>query len=122
MASLSSAFSIFAVASLFLLGCNRQSESSGAGGTANAPVEKSEQYKRGKSLYQAHCASCHALNPKVAGGLGPEVYGSSLELLSKRLLEASYPEGYTPKRPTKVMQSMPHLKSDLDSLFAYLNE
>ena len=31
-----------------------------------------------------------------------------------------YPEGYTPKRKTKVMVPMPHLKSKLPELAAYL--
>jgi mono/diheme cytochrome c family protein len=96
---------------LVLLACNRNQE-----------PQRSETGKRGRALYQAHCSSCHALNPKVAGAIGPEVYGSSLELLKKRILEASYPEGYLPKRPTKIMQSLPHLKSELDAIFTYLNE
>ena len=76
---------------------------------------------RGKSVYQSNCTACHAPDPRVAGALGPDLAKSSLELLELRVLRAEYPAGYTPKRSSKVMQPLPHLKADIPALHAYLN-
>ena len=77
--------------------------------------------KRGRIVYNANCVACHHTNPKLVGSLGPEVWGSTKDLLEARLLNATYPEGYTPKRKSTVMSALPHLKSDIDALAAYLN-
>ena len=53
--------------------------------------------------------------------LGPAVAGSSLELLEARIMRGEYPEGYEPKRPSRVMVPLPHLESRLPELAAYLN-
>lgn len=84
----------------------------------NAPPEPLAD--RGKRSYVANCIACHNINPKLDGPIGPAVAGSSLELLTKRVLDTKYPDGYKPKRPTKVMAPMPHLKEDLEALQAYL--
>lgn len=76
---------------------------------------------RGRTLYAAHCMACHNSNPARPGALGPEVIGASLELLEARVLRASYPAGYTPKRKTAQMAKLPHLAPDLPALHAYLN-
>jgi len=75
---------------------------------------------RGKRAYLANCVSCHNIDPKKDGPIGPAVAGSSLDLLSKRILEGTYPEGYKPKRATGVMAPQPYLKSELEALEAYL--
>ncbi len=77
---------------------------------------------KGKQVYQVQCTACHNANPKMPGALGPEVWGSSKELLEARIMKAEYPPNYKPKRPTKTMVALPHLKSDIDALHAYLNQ
>jgi mono/diheme cytochrome c family protein len=83
------------------------------------PLSEIEQ--RGQALYLSNCIACHNPNPKTSGSLGPEVAGASLILLEKRILEGSYPEGYLPKRKTKMMLPLTHLKDDIPALYAYLN-
>lgn len=87
------------------------------------PVELSseELIAGGRSVYNANCIACHSLDPTMDGALGPAVSGSSLALIEARILRSEYPEGYVPKRPTKVMIALPHLKPRLAELVAYLN-
>ena len=79
-------------------------------------------YKHGKSVYQSYCTSCHNSDPKKNGAVGPDVFGSSKELIEARVLRAAYPPGYTPKRKSGVMVALPYLKKDIDALYAYLND
>jgi mono/diheme cytochrome c family protein len=83
--------------------------------------EQTALISKGRTVYQTSCTACHHSNPKKSGTLGPDVYGSSLELLSARILKAEYPPGYTPKRSTQSMAALPHLAKDLPGLHAYLN-
>jgi mono/diheme cytochrome c family protein len=76
--------------------------------------------QRGRQVYQAQCIACHSPDPAQAGPLGPPLRGASEALLRAKVLEGTYPPGYTPKRPTKVMQPMPHLASDIPALAGYL--
>jgi hypothetical protein len=48
------------------------------------------------------------------------VKGASRALLEAKVLNGSYPEGYAPKRPTRVMPAQPQLTGDIDALAAYL--
>ena len=52
--------------------------------------------------------------------MGPAVKGASKALLEAKVLHGTYPAGYTPKRPTKVMPPTPALAPDIDALAAYL--
>jgi hypothetical protein len=61
------------------------------------------------------------MNPKKAGPLGPDIAGSSLELITARVLTVSYPPGYKPKRATKAMKPLPQLREQIPALHAYLN-
>lgn len=76
--------------------------------------------ERGRQVYLAQCTSCHSPDPAKDGPLGPAAKGSSRDLLDARLLRGAYPPGYKPKRPSAVMQPMPHLGGSLDDLAAYL--
>jgi mono/diheme cytochrome c family protein len=77
---------------------------------------------RGKAVYVTSCAACHHSDPKKDGPLGPAAWGASRDLLNKRIKEAGYPTGYTPKRDTKLMQPLPHISDeDIQALFHYLN-
>lgn len=93
--------------------------------TQNNTDQESPEAKliaRGKAVYVSNCTSCHSSNPKLPGSLGPDVHGSSKELLTARLLHAKYPDGYTPKRSSNAMPAMPHLVNDIDALAAFLNQ
>jgi mono/diheme cytochrome c family protein len=80
----------------------------------------SPEAERGRQAFLAHCSSCHSADPAQNGPLGPAVKGSTRELLEARVLRGVYPPGYTPKRPSAVMQPMPHLAGSLDDLAAFL--
>jgi mono/diheme cytochrome c family protein len=74
----------------------------------------------GRQVYLAQCTACHGPDPAVDGTLGPAVKGATRALLEARLLQGTYPPGYTPKRDTRVMQPMPGLAANVDDLAAYL--
>lgn len=78
--------------------------------------------KRGKVVYQTNCTACHAPDPSLDGGMGPGVAGSSLELLTARIVRGEYPEGYAPKQKTGIMVALPFLEPELPALAAYLNQ
>ena len=80
----------------------------------------SPEADRGRAVYMGQCIACHNPDPAKAGPLGPEVKGSSAELLRAKVVDGTYPPGYTPKRPTKVMQPLPHVAGDIPPLAAYL--
>ena len=76
---------------------------------------------KGKIVYYSHCVSCHNNDPQKQGSIGPQIYGSSKELLHKKMNFGEYPKSYTPKRSTKIMPLMPHLDKEITNLHAFLN-
>ena len=80
----------------------------------------SPEAERGRQVYQAQCIACHNVDPAQPGAIGPGVKGASEELLRVKILQGTYPPGYAPKRPTKVMQPMPQVANDIPPLAAYL--
>ncbi len=80
----------------------------------------SPEAERGRQVYQAQCIACHNTDPAQPGAVGPAVRGASEALLRAKILSGTYPPGYTPKRPTKLMQPMPHLTNDIPALAAYV--
>jgi len=121
-------------------GCSEQ-----AAGPSSAPVESSttmqssaaapvaepaalvvdsrtpdELVAAGRVTYNANCIACHGMDPTRDGALGPAVSGASAELIEARVLRGEYPAGYKPKRDTRVMVALPHLKDKLPELVAYL--
>ena len=87
----------------------------------NETLTLSRDPAKGKAVYNANCTSCHNYNPKKAGSLGPEVYGSSIELLKKKILYGKYPMNYQPKRTAGYMPLLPHLNKQISNLHAFLN-
>lgn len=79
-----------------------------------------ELVKAGRAAYNANCIACHSLDPAQDGALGPAIAGASLALLEARVLRVEYPDGYVPKRTTRVMVPLPHLEPRLVELAAYL--
>lgn len=99
---------LLGVALLWALGCGNAARDDGL-------------VARGRSVYVTSCIACHNPDPARDGNVGPALKGSSLELLQARVLEIRYPPGYRPKRPTKLMPPLPHLKNDIPALHAFLN-
>lgn len=120
-----SRFRSVAVAGLIALAaasgaCNKTTETTPAAPAGPEDAQKA-LITRGRAVYQSVCIACHNSDPKKAGTLGPEVWGSSLELLQARVVDGTYPAGYTPKRTTHVMQPLPQVQKDLPAIHAYLN-
>lgn len=76
----------------------------------------------GRELYLTYCIACHNSDPSLDGPLGPPIKGSNKILLEAKVLHNTYPEGHTPKRPSKAMVPMPFLANDLDALEAFLKK
>ena len=77
--------------------------------------------EKGRMVYFANCVSCHNNNPKKPGSIGPEVYGVSIDVLTKKIVSGKYPGNYRPKRTSKIMPSMPHLNKEISNLHAFIN-
>ncbi len=86
-----------------------------------AEPDPAQLVARGRQVYMANCIACHSQNPAQDGALGPAVAGSSYALVEARVMHGTYPEGYTPKRSSKVMIPLPHLANELTALTAYLD-
>jgi mono/diheme cytochrome c family protein len=93
----------------------------GEGCTRQKPAGDMDPITKGKSVYVSNCTACHNMDPRMDGSLGPAVAGASLELLERRILHADYPPGYQPKRTSKAMAALPHLKNEIDALYKYLS-
>ena len=83
-----------------------------------APLSPSAE--RGRQVYLAQCLSCHGPEPERDGPIGPAIRGASRELLEARIVHGGYPPGYTPKRPTRIMQPQAALAADIPALADYL--
>ncbi|MCE3259886.1 MAG: cytochrome [Bacteroidetes bacterium] len=111
--------------SLFLVfsGCTKKdaATTSSSDGAAAASSSEEQLVARGQTIYKMNCIACHNPDPAVEGPTGPSIKGSSLELVQLRVLKAQYPEGYKPKRDTKVMPPLPHLEKEVPAIHAFLN-
>ena len=102
---------------LFFFGCKKDQLAAPPDGAQAAQA----LVNRGKAVYLSVCIACHNSDPHQPGVLGPEIAGSSKELIEARVMRAEYPAGYSPKRPSHTMVALPHLKDEIDGLHAYLN-
>jgi mono/diheme cytochrome c family protein len=87
---------------------------------AQLPASASALAHHGEQVYRMMCISCHNLDPRKDGSIGPAVAGSSLELVEARVLRGSYPPGYKPKRETHQMPVYPQLATETAAIAAYL--
>lgn len=76
--------------------------------------------ERGRQVYQANCTACHNANPALPGALGPDLKGTSRDLLEAKVVRGQYPAGYRPKRPTAIMPPQPALAADVPALSDFL--
>jgi len=83
-------------------------------------AQLSPSAERGRQIYLSQCVSCHGPDPAQAGPIGPQIKGASKELLEAKVVSGTYPAGYTPKRPTRVMLPLPALAPDIPALADYL--
>ena len=82
--------------------------------------QRSPLAERGRQTFLAQCTACHNPDPAQAGAVGPAVKGTSRDLLEAKVLNGTYPPGYTPKRPTKIMVPIPAVAADIPALAEYL--
>ena len=87
----------------------------------NKTLTSSSDPAKGKTVYYANCTSCHNYKPKKPGSVGPDVYGSSKELLTNKILYGKYPENYQAKRTSGIMPLLPHLNQQISNIHAFLN-
>ena len=87
----------------------------------NNTVALTTDIEKGRMVYFANCVSCHNNNPKKPGSIGPEVYGVSIDVLTRKIVSGKYPKNYRPKRTSKIMSSMPHLNKEISNLHAFIN-
>jgi mono/diheme cytochrome c family protein len=95
----------------------------GVAGCSNdeaAPL--SEAAQRGRGVYMNVCVACHSADPTQDGSLGPNLVGTTRELLEWRVVRGAYPPDYTPKRTTGAMPAFPHLAGQIEDLHAFLRE
>ncbi len=111
-------------ASLLLATCGQDDrpapQSAPADSIAAAPAGAADPTK-GRHVWLAQCIACHNTDPTKDGPVGPAVKGSSRELLEARVLRATYPPGYKPKRDSTVMPARPDLAASIPDLTAYLH-
>jgi mono/diheme cytochrome c family protein len=82
----------------------------------------SAEAQRGRGVYMNVCVACHNADPGKDGAIGPNLVGTTRELIEWRVVKGAYPPGYTPKRATGAMPAFPHLAGDVDALYAFVRE
>jgi mono/diheme cytochrome c family protein len=87
----------------------------------NSKPAPPDPLEKGRALYTANCAVCHNADPNQSGPLGPPIAGAPRALVEARVLHATYPPGYKPKRASRVMQPLPWLAPNIDQLTAFLD-
>lgn len=75
----------------------------------------------GQALYKSRCAVCHNVNPTKPGSIGPDLAGSSLELITLKTQKRQYPVGYKPKRKSRIMPKIKLSETQIKSLHTYIN-
>ena len=80
----------------------------------------SDEYLRGKHVYNQNCISCHNPDPRLLGVLAPDIAGSKEEVIRSMILTGKPPKGVKPKWPDAEMAPLPHLESEVPYIYEYL--
>ena len=75
---------------------------------------------KGKAIYYLNCIACHNLDPKKQGSIGPQTYGYSKELLSKKIFFANI-QRIQIKKVGGAEPIMLNLDKEITNLYAFLN-
>jgi mono/diheme cytochrome c family protein len=76
--------------------------------------------QEGKRIYVSNCARCHNTNPHKPGSIGPDLFSTPENVFYTKVVHGKYPQGYKPKRPTKVMPKFKHLTNKIDMIYKYI--
>jgi mono/diheme cytochrome c family protein len=91
-----------------------------------AAVSKVDQatLDKGRRLYMSNCIQCHHRDPNMKGPIGPEMTDAPLEIMTAKVMTGRYPEklpeGFVPKRSTKLMRPIPKLKDDIPAIYEWV--
>jgi mono/diheme cytochrome c family protein len=105
---------------LAFLSCSKQEPIKTAQIVESKIVTNLENKIDGSTIYKMKCTSCHNADPTKAGSIGPDIANSSYELLEAKTQRKTYPEGYTPKRKTKIMPKIPLTEEQIKAIEAFL--
>jgi len=83
-------------------------------------TEYSEEYLRGKRVYNQSCISCHNPDPRLVGVLAPDIAGSKEEVIRSMILYGKPPEGVAPKWSHTNMAPLPHLENEVPYIYEFL--
>lgn len=97
---------------LFFAGCTKSIEPE----RVMTPLEK-----QGQLVYVTNCLSCHNSDPTKPGSLGPDIAGTSIEILTIKIKGLPFPSTYVPKRTTHMMPALPFVEKDIPAIHAYLS-
>lgn len=78
------------------------------------------QHIEGKRIYTLTCIKCHNKDPHIKGSIAPDLFTTPREVFHTKVITGTYPDGYTPKRKTKVMPKFKHLTNDVDKIYDYI--
>ncbi len=96
---------------------------------AEATVAKVEvvpviDIEKGHQIYLSQCIACHNKDPNVKGAIGPELVDAPVDLMKIKVVTGRYPEvlpdGFVPKRKTKLMKKFPQFEADVPSIHAWI--
>ena len=76
--------------------------------------------EEGRRIYLGSCVRCHNINPSKPGIIGPDLLTTPLEVFRTKVPKGTYPDGYKPKRRTKVMPKFPSLADKVDFVYQYI--
>lgn len=76
--------------------------------------------EEGRKIYTSTCIRCHNSNPHKPGPIGPDLYSTPKNVFGSKVIQGKYPEGYVPKRKTKIMPKFSNLSGKTDSIYEYI--
>ena len=123
------------IASLFVFGCNEKASEPEKKSLSEGKIiaieshvevtkEPASQIEKGRRLYLSNCISCHNKDPSLKGPIGPEIVDAPMEVMTSKIMTGAYPavlpQGFVPRRKTKLMRPIPKLKDDISAIYEYV--